>query len=230
MRESLFHLPITGLYPEDHWFKGAVIASILLHAAVFIGTSQQTMDTVAQASHHSVTVSLNLLMQQQQHLLSPKTSVNVPAKKISIEKQPATNRSETTSGKPAHKNVQAKSLATKSFKATAPQLAEEMVRGSGQQHLEISEQYLAKLLTHIESYKYYPRVAQRRGIEGVVRVSFRLLPQGEIDQLSTSGAHMLLQKAAQAAVQQALPMLSAPAQITLPYNVSFVMQFELPAA
>ncbi|MFA7096579.1 MAG: TonB family protein [Gammaproteobacteria bacterium] len=89
------------------------------------------------------------------------------------------------------------------------------------------ERYLAQLLSHIERSKFYPTSARRRGLEGVVKVSFVLLADGRIRDLAVSGAHSILEKAAAEAMRQALPLPRPPAGIACPHHVQFGMEFRL---
>ena len=89
------------------------------------------------------------------------------------------------------------------------------------------ETYLARLLAHIDSHKFYPRSARRRGQEGDVQVVFYLLQDGGIRALEISGSSRQLREAAQRAVQTALPLPQPPASINLNEQVSFSMQFRL---
>lgn len=89
------------------------------------------------------------------------------------------------------------------------------------------ERYLAQLLSHIERNKFYPANARRRGLEGVVKVSFVLLADGGIRDLAVSGTHSILEKAAAEAMRQALPLPRPPAGIACPHHVQFGMEFRL---
>jgi protein TonB len=89
------------------------------------------------------------------------------------------------------------------------------------------ESYLARLLAHIDSHKFYPRSARRRGQEGDVHVAFYLLQDGGIRALEVSGGNRQLREAAQRAVQASLPLPQPPASINLHEQVSFSMQFRL---
>lgn len=89
------------------------------------------------------------------------------------------------------------------------------------------ESYLARLLAHIDSHKFYPRVARRRGQEGDVHVAFYLLQDGSIRALEISGDSRQLCEAAERAVQAALPLPQPPASINLHEQVSFSMQYRL---
>jgi len=90
-----------------------------------------------------------------------------------------------------------------------------------------AESYLARLLAHIDSHKFYPREARRRGREGDVHVCFYLLQDGGIRALDISGGNRLLRGAAERAVQAALPLPQPPASIDLREQISFTMQFRL---
>jgi len=82
-------------------------------------------------------------------------------------------------------------------------------------------------MAHIEQYKFYPRAARRRGMQGVVEVSFRLRADGLAEQIQVSGSHPLLRRAAEAAVEKALPLPLPPEEIDLPMPLRFGMEFSL---
>ena len=87
--------------------------------------------------------------------------------------------------------------------------------------------YQALLMRHIEVYKNYPRIARKRKIQGKVLVSFVLLKGGQIKNLSVNGKRTILKKATQQAIENALPMPSAPKSISLPMPVTFNMDYFL---
>lgn len=94
-----------------------------------------------------------------------------------------------------------------------PAPARSQAARAGQQNAEHSsaletekQNYLGLVAEHINSYKYYPRSAIRRGTEGQVKVSFDLQPDGSIENLRTQGEHSVLLSASQRSIEQALPM------------------------
>jgi len=96
---------------------------------------------------------------------------------------------------------------------TNPAAASSQAARSGQQKAEHSaaleaekQNYLGLVAEHINSYKYYPRSAIRRGTEGEVEVSFDLQVDGRIENLRTRGEHSVLLSASQRSIEQALPM------------------------
>jgi TonB family protein len=62
--------------------------------------------------------------------------------------------------------------------------------------------------TAIEKVKNYPRMARERGIEGVVRLRFRLNPSGSIErvEVTKSSGHTILDAASVNTVYRAAPM------------------------
>jgi protein TonB len=89
------------------------------------------------------------------------------------------------------------------------------------------EQYLQQLLNHIESFKYYPRAARRRSLEGEVRISFILREDGYYEGLSVEGKHSLLEKAARQSLESAAPLPVPPEDEGLSGRIEFVMVYSL---
>ncbi len=96
--------------------------------------------------------------------------------------------------------------------------------------LETEKQnYLGLVAEHINSYKYYPRSAIRRGTEGQVEVSFDLQPDGSIENLRTQGEHSVLLGASQRSIEQALPMPPRTENLLSlgPIHIEFSMKYFL---
>jgi len=94
--------------------------------------------------------------------------------------------------------------------------------------LEIErESYLLRLLVHIDSHKFYPRKARRRGMEGKINISFYLHADGSISDLQVSGGSRLLRTAARQAVQQALSLPRPPESFHLQEQIRFGMVYRL---
>lgn len=96
--------------------------------------------------------------------------------------------------------------------------------------LEAAKQnYLGLVAEHINSYKYYPRSAIRRGTEGLVEVSFSLQTDGSIKNLHTQGEHSVLLSASQRSIEQALPMPQRPENLVAlgPIQIKFSMKYFL---
>lgn len=99
---------------------------------------------------------------------------------------------------------------------------------SGKEELEQRRlEYLQRLVAYIDRYKFYPRSARRRGLEGRVRVVFRMSPQGKVSGVTARGDHGTLERAAAEAVRAAQPLPPPPPGLALPEKVSFVMEYRL---
>ncbi|MCW8928152.1 MAG: energy transducer TonB, partial [Gammaproteobacteria bacterium] len=92
---------------------------------------------------------------------------------------------------------------------------------------QAKQEYLRRLLAHIEEHKHYPRAARRRGIEGEVEVVFSLQHGGGVSGLKVDGAHQVLLSAASDAVEAAQPLPAPPDSLELPWQVLFTMRFTL---
>ena len=89
------------------------------------------------------------------------------------------------------------------------------------------ENYLARLLSHIDSHKFYPRSARRRGVIGEVQVSFYLLSDGGIRDLQVTGGSKVLRQAARQAIQNALSMPRPPETLGQQEPIRFGMVYRL---
>jgi len=89
------------------------------------------------------------------------------------------------------------------------------------------ESYLQRLLAHIDSHKFYPRSARRRGTEGEIQVAFYLRKDGNISDLQISGGSKILRTAARQAVQQSLSLPPPPESMSLQEPVQFAMVYRL---
>jgi len=103
------------------------------------------------------------------------------------------------------------------------------VRSEADQKLiqQTRKSYEALLRRHIEVHKNYPRVARKRKIQGKILVSFTLLADGNIKNLTINGKRSILKKATKKAIDYALPMPKPPKQISLPMQIKFYMDYFL---
>ena len=189
-----------------------LLVSLLLHAALFIQFSNTAMSSSqAHAPIHDTRISLNLLppvKQKQQKVVEVK-----PLKPKKVAKKKIKKKNKII--QPVHEQ------------AVAPKIKKEVQRQQTDNVVPVRQRYFSTLLTHIEGYKYYPRSARHRGIEGSIQVSFRLLANGSITGLIASGGPLILRRAAKSSVTDALPLPLCPPEITCPMQVSYAMQFKL---
>ncbi len=92
---------------------------------------------------------------------------------------------------------------------------------------QLKQQYLAQVIQQVEQYKRYPKAARRRGIEGVVLVSFIIQHDGSIQHIQLKQGSNILQKAVRKAVSQASPFPPPPSSLPIPISCRFSMQFRL---
>ncbi|MDQ6963535.1 MAG: energy transducer TonB [Mariprofundales bacterium] len=87
--------------------------------------------------------------------------------------------------------------------------------------------YLASLMRHIEKHKWYPATARRRGVQGRVKITFRLMSDGSVHHIKAQDGPKVLRRAAEQAVAKSEPMPHPPAHIHCPLACEFSMQFAL---
>lgn len=222
-------------YPEDRLFVIFILTSILLYFVIVVLAKNTQFESEAsvpsQAPNQAVRVSIDLL-RSQQATNSVKTAPipkKVKQQKSEPKKKKVRQVDQSKSKKPPVKSpgvLPVKQSATPQL-ATAPKRAANVLRGTDEQFVAIKQHYFSELLTHIETYKYYPQSARRRGLSGAIDISFRLFGDGQIKGLTVHGGPVLLQRAAKKSVQQALPMPLPPSAIATPMQVSLIMQYQL---
>jgi len=156
-----------------------------------------------------------------------KPVIKTVAQAKSIPKIPIKHKTETkpqskSSTKPVRENIQRKKII-----ASSPVKAAEKTLAKAPIAKPQNADYFSLLQARIESHKYYPRSARKQGIEGRVDVSFRLFKDGEVRDISTSGAHRLLNHAATQAIKKSLPFPAPPDSIVLPKTIHFSMHYNL---
>jgi protein TonB len=196
----------------------AIVVSVLLHLILFVQLTDYAASSQAQAPNFSTKISLNLMppVKQPAQLIK----ADIPPPKPVLKPKPIS--------KPQTKpKVVEEIAAVIPEQAVASKVAEQIQRGQADVSAPIRKHYLNNLLTYIEGHKYYPQSARKRGINGSIDVSFELLNNGEINGLKASGGPMVLRKAAEQAVANALPFPVPPAEVNCPLQVSYDMQFQL---
>lgn len=89
------------------------------------------------------------------------------------------------------------------------------------------EQYLQKLLSHIESFKFYPRAARSRSIEGNVIILFTLQDNGSYQQLVLNGKRSVLVNATRMALEAATPLPVPTDDLEFSRQIKFTMVYSL---
>jgi len=134
-----------------------------------------------------------------------------------VEQKPEPKKEEPTKEdkKPQKKKVK---------KSVAP-CAQQSIK---KQHFSATERdiFLAKVRSRIDKNKIYPKIAMRRGMQGSVQVSFTILPNGNVANISVSGPRVF-HESTKKAVQKAFPISVKNIPISLPKTVSFTMHYRL---
>ena len=86
--------------------------------------------------------------------------------------------------------------------------------------------FLAKIRGKINRGKSYPRIAQRRGMQGVVKVRFTILKNGHVGNISVSGPKVF-HSSAKSAVKKAFPISVKNAPLSLPTTVNLSLRYKL---
>ncbi len=92
---------------------------------------------------------------------------------------------------------------------------------------QIKNSFLTKLRKTINSNKFYPKAAQRRGIEGNVKVTFRILNNGCVEAIQIVSGKSVFSKAVTEAIQKSFP-LKVPKELSdFPMVVNLQLNFSL---
>jgi protein TonB len=86
--------------------------------------------------------------------------------------------------------------------------------------------FLSRIRSKINNNKTYPRIAQRRGMQGSVKVRFTILKSGRVGNISVSGPKVF-HKSAKNAVRKSFPIATKNAPISLPTTVNFTLRYQI---
>jgi len=87
-------------------------------------------------------------------------------------------------------------------------------------------QFLARLRAKINRAKSYPRIAQKRGMQGVVKIRFSILTNGHVGHIEISGPKVF-HASARSAVKSAFPISTKNAPFSLPTTVNLSLRYQL---
>ena len=86
--------------------------------------------------------------------------------------------------------------------------------------------FLSRIRSKINKNKTYPRIAQRRGMQGSVKGRFTIQRSGRVGNISVSGPKVF-HSSAKRAVQKSFPISTKNAPISLPETVNFTLRYQL---
>ena len=85
--------------------------------------------------------------------------------------------------------------------------------------------FLAKLRAKINSAKSYPKMAKRRGMQGVIKVKFTILKNGNVSNISMSGPKVFY-RSVKKAIKSAFP-ISKNTPLSLPTTINLRLRYRL---
>jgi protein TonB len=86
--------------------------------------------------------------------------------------------------------------------------------------------FLASIRAKINRAKSYPRIAQKRGMQGTVKVKFTILKNGHVGNIRLSGPKVF-HNSAKRAVKKAFPISVKNAPLSLPTSVNLSLRYQL---
>lgn len=199
------------MYKQTHIFI-FILISLAVHIAFL--SQYQTTNYVA-FKKNDEPLSLILSRQSIKQVYPADKTPNISTKTITEQKTASTKKTPEPI-KPIIKKKENKS--TKKMDQDQKQISQ---KKASKNH------YIHQITSEIENNKYYPGSAKRRDMQEMVKVSFILLKNGEIENIEISGKYKLLQLAAKTAILDSLPFNKPPAGVTFPLRVNYSMEFKL---
>ncbi len=93
--------------------------------------------------------------------------------------------------------------------------------------LQKQQRFIQKLIQAINENKYYPRRAQRRGIEGDVKVRFTILQNGAISNITILESKAIFQDATIEAIEAISPIKTKNSGFSFPKSFSITLSYRL---
>jgi len=123
--------------------------------------------------------------------------------------------------KKVHKKIKTKNKTKK--KKTLQKQASKQQKHSSQAE---KNKFWNALRKKIDHHKFYPRIAKRRGMEGVVKVKFTILANGHVGSISVNGPKVF-HNSAKNAVKNTFPISVKNAPIALPTSINITLRYQI---
>lgn len=200
----------------------AVLLSLLAHSMMFVqsgarmGVESASVLQAQKITRLSFTQLADRPVLDEPRLVKTKPPMSVPRRSVKhVAPRPKPK-------KPVEKYDTVRQL------AALPQVKGQQVSQPSDGLLQRERQlYLHKLLSHIESHKFYPRAARKRSMEGDVKISFTLRDDGYYEQLKLDGGRAVLVEAAREALESAKPLPVPPKDINFSRQIELSMVYSL---
>jgi protein TonB len=195
-------------------FKLTLLASIAIHAVAFLQWGGMQKGFHQESSYSTLNIRLSQV-------------TNNPEQARQTESRTETNPKTTARKTP--RKIAAKQLQYTQTKSAPQQIqsgALRKTRGSTETGIEVKQQYIAQLLQHLDQYKTYPFIAQRRQLEGTVTMKIHLDNNGRLLQVHCLTGNMIFCKAASQTAREAAPMPQPPRNLTQ-RQFEYAMEYRL---
>ncbi|MCF6205467.1 MAG: TonB family protein [Sulfurovum sp.] len=136
------------------------------------------------------------------------------------------------SSKPKQKVVKKRQVKKKHFrkkhaKRKKPRKKRQVCGGGSPRYSAAQRnRFLALIRQKIDRAKFYPRIAQRRGMQGMVKVRFTILSNGHVSNIVLSGPKVFY-ASARKAVKSAFPVDVKKATLSLPTTVNLSLRYRI---
>ena len=218
------------MHGESSLFTRAVAASFLLHVAVLWWV--QTRPTIgSEANTNPAYSTIEVALTPAAQPLPQRTAVQRENQPREVIDHPVRHLVEPTVTENPDAQVSsappAAAVADNTSEQGTTDVSEPAAPGGSAADANARDRYLSSVLAHIESHKFYPQTARRRGLQGNVHVCFTLDATGMVTDLHVTGDNSLFVESAKAAVLNAIPLPKAPSFDGFPLTVRYQMVFKL---
>jgi len=195
----------------------AFILALVIHA--FIAVAFVSTNKSKKLAYHnpkdkqSKMISLSHIMIKKPPLIRQHKVPKTIEKKKKQKKKTFKKKKIVKKKKRAKKRV----VKTKEVKKIKQSLVEDLSRS----YLQVNK---SKIYKAIQDAKSYPRMAKKLHLQGRVFVTFTLTSAGRVENIKTSGAHMILEKSAIKTIKKASRFFPKPKQNI---NINFPMEYML---
>jgi protein TonB len=220
------------------WRTAAVSVSLLLHLYLFLTWAERPLISARETNQlpNSLFVQIQFPQPQpeaqipveepppQEPVAKPEPPPKPkPKPKPKPEPKPLPKPKPKPVQQPVHRPPEPEQVA----KTPAAESAPPPPPTASRENVDLRNEYLSRVLAKIEKNKFYPTIARRRNLQGMIRVRFRLGCDGKVEALEIEGKHSLLRKAASKAIQASLPLPKIPQEIECPMLIDYAMAYQL---
>jgi protein TonB len=220
------------------------LTTILYFSLIVIYLYIQTKSIIADQKPQDRAIEISIssfIPEVQEEVLEEPEIIDIPKptiepimdlhKKVEIIKPKTVNKSKPKKIKKVKKKLKRKIKKRK--KAIKKPLKKPLKTAKGRKKRGVTKnnrakanQFFSKIRQRINRNKSYPKIAKRRGIQGKVKVTFTILSNGNVGNISVKGAKVF-HKSARSAVKKAFPVNIKNIAISLPKSVNFTLHYQL---